>query len=451
MQNKSISRTFWEGTFWTSFFGIGTKIIAMISAIFVLRTLSIYEYGLSELVMSLVSLLGIFMLPGMMQTMVADVSNCVGNKEYGRAKEIAFNFFIFLFILCSVAFLILFIGSFITTRFVTVNVSNSVRIASFIFLLTPFGGFMSLIFSVTKNFKAQGINSFFNELFRFVIIILLFNFSSLKLEAVFFASVIGQFLSLIICVPLLVRSYELFQGVKRIKTMPFYESFVHHGKWSVFSSYLNSFGQNMRLWMIKFYLGTSAVSIFSMAYTLFSHTQSIISFSSILQPILSERSGDKDLINNIVNKAIKYQILIFVMVGSLCFFVVPILATILFPKYIESLPLYRIILLSMIPSSFAIIFTPMFHAKKEQKSLFWAIAFKDSLIVLFSVMFLPVFGIIGCALEHIATSTFFVFERYRILKKKYDGFRIRINDFITYDDLDRKLVKKILLKFKSSM
>lgn len=451
IRNISITRTIFEGTFWTAIFGVLTKVVAMITAVAVLSHLSVTEYGLSELAMSVVSFLSLFMLPGMLSVVIADMSASIGLGEYGRAREIAKNFFKLQSILCLCAFIILVCISLFAAKLFTSNVSASLQILSVLFLMSPIRSFMTLIFSVTKNFFAQGATAFLEELFRFCVIIYCFNFTEFRLEGVFLGSILGLIFSAVCMIPFFGRSYKLIRKHVPTKTEPFFESILKHGKWSVLSSYFNTFGQNMRLWIVQVFLGTGAVGIVSLAFNLLSHTQSLISFSSILSPLISEHQHDKRLVAVLVAKSIKYQVFIFTAVGFVCFFAIPLLVGFLFPKYIEAIPLYKILLLSMIPGAFAVVFTPMFHAKKEQKSLFTAITKKNISIAVFSVILLPVFGIFGAGIEYLITLMLFLSERYKSLKKIYTGFLISWKSFLSFDEVDRGIVDKILLKYKNNL
>lgn len=446
--NKSITRIVAEGTFWTSFYSMMTKIVSIVSAVVVLRYLSISEYGLSELATSVVAMLSIFMLPGMLQVIIADVSSSLGKGEGGRAKEILHNFFRLQIILSLFAFLLMFFIHLLATNIFTENVSSAIFILSFSFLLVPLRNLFTIIFIVTKSFYAQGIFSFLDELFRLFLILFLFNYTEMRLEGVFLGSVIGQCLATVIIFPLFLKLYKPINIHIKTQTQNIFESLILHGKWSVFSSYFNTFGQNMRLWIIQLFLGTNAVSIFSLALNMFIHTQSLVSLSGTMSPIIAEHNADKRLINKIVSKAIKYQFIVFgvISLGGVIF--MPVLVNYLFPKYITALPIYYIFLFTMIPTSFAGVFTAMFHAKKAQKSLFNSISIKNAFIVLLSVIFVPIFGIIGSVIEYFITSTFFAIERYFSLKKIYIDFNLNLKDMLKYDDLDKKIVNKIFSKYK---
>jgi O-antigen/teichoic acid export membrane protein len=447
INNVSISRSVAEGTFWSSFYGFISKIVAIVAAVVVLRHLSISEYGLAELSMSLFSMLSIFLLPGIIQVIISDMSRMIGVGKVGEAKEIAINFFLLQLFLCvPVFFLVLIMTKFISPMF-TANVINSITILSFSFLLTPFRSFVTLIFSVRKNFFAQGLFSSTEELFRLIIIVAMFRYTGFRLESVFFGSIGGQLLSLVVVLPLFIKSYAPIREALKTKTQSIFELLLKHGKWSVFTSYFNTFGQNIRLWIIQVFLGTNAVSVFSLALNMFIHTQSLITVSGVLAPIVSEHIDDTKLINKIVSKAIKYQMIVYVLLGLGGIIFMPILVDLLFPKYKDSLGLYNILLVAIVPSAFAGILTVMFHAKKAQKNLFKSTAIKNMFIIIFSFIFIPIFGITGVALEYCLTLTLYVLERYLSLRRIDRCFKFKPSELMTYDEVDRSLVNKFVVNY----
>lgn len=439
----STTRSIVQGTAVLSFLGLITKFASFFTAIIVLRSLSIHEYGLSELSMTLFSFLGILLLPGISSVIIADMSFCKGRGDMSRAKEIFKHYITLQSLLCVVGFIILFSLSFFVEYFVTENVSNSLRILSFSFLISPFRMAFSILFSVEKQFFYQGLIGFFEEFFRLAIVLYIFVFHSFHLESVFLANTLGQASAMIFIYPVFLISYKMWRRVTATTGGHVLESLFAHGKWAVFSTYFNTFGQNIRLWIIKTMLGTPAVSIFSLASTLLAHTQSLFSLSSVLIPIISEKMSNRKLVNIIIAKSIKYQMITFAFIGLCSLIFMPFVISFAFPKYLIALSSYNLLLIAMILASFAAVFTPMFQAAKQQKSLFKAILLKNISIVVFSFVFLPIFGVIGASIEYLITLTIYLFERYRVLKKIYPGFRISLRSFFVYDDIDKIIVSKV--------
>ncbi|MFO0718734.1 MAG: oligosaccharide flippase family protein [Candidatus Paceibacterota bacterium] len=439
----STTRSIAQGTFVLSFFGLLTKFASFFTAIIVLRSLSIHEYGLSELSMTLFSFLGILLLPGISSVIIADMSFCKGQGNMPRAKEIFKRYVTLQSLLCIAGFIILFSSSFFVEYFATENVSNSLRILSFSFLISPFRMAFSILFSVEKKFFYQGMIGFFEEFFRLVVVLYIFVFHSFHLESVFLANTIGQASAMVFIYPFFLVSYKMWRRVIATNGGHVLESLFAHGKWAVFSTYLNTFGQNIRLWIIKTILGTPAVSIFSLAATLLAHTQSLFSLSNVLVPIISEKMSDRKLVNIIIAKSIKYQMIAFVIIGLCSLVFMPFVISLAFPKYLIALSSYKLLLVAMLLAPFAAVFTPMFQAAKQQKSLFKATFLKNISIVVFSIVLLPVFGVIGASIEYLITLSIYLFERYRVLKNIYPGFRISWKSFFLYDDVDRIIVSKV--------
>ncbi|MSR73103.1 hypothetical protein EXS61_00630 [Candidatus Parcubacteria bacterium] len=445
----STTRSIAQGTVIFTLLGILTKFASFFIAIIVLRSLSIHEYGLSELSMTVYSFLGILLLPGISSVIIADMSFCKGQGNMSRAKEIFKRYITLQTMLCIVGFILLFSFSFFAKYFVTSNVSNSLRILSFSFLISPIRMAFTIFFSVEKKFFFQALIGFCEEFFRLVVVLCVFSFSTFHLESIFWANILGQATALIFLCPLFFMSYRAWRRVQATNTGCVLESIMAHGKWAVLSTYFNTLGQNIRLWIIKTMLGTPAVSIFSLASTLLAHSQSLFTLSSVLTPVISEKISNHKVVNIIIAKSIKYQMFVFVCIGLGVFLFMPYVIHFAFPKYTTAISSYNVLLITMLLAPFAVVFTPMFQAAKQQKSLFYTVFVKNISIVLFSFIFLPLFGVIGASIEYLVTLSLYLFVRYFVLKKIYPGFCISWRSFFEYDDVDKIVVSKARNKFFS--
>ncbi len=216
-----------------------------------------------------------------------------------------------------------------------------------------------------------------------------------------------------------------------------------HGKWGVASNYLNSFSQNMRIWIIKFFLGTEAVGLFSLASGLVSHTSSLIPLGQVMSSIIPQYAQDTNRFYSIITKSIKYQLLAYLLLGVVAFFAFPPIIIWLFPNYASALPLFKGMLLILIPSSFATIFNPVFFTLKAQKSLFFATTLRAIFIAVLAPISIILFHQAGIVVEYITTAFFYSAERYRVLKKLLPGFSLNVKKFFTMDDEDKMVLQRI--------
>ena len=131
-----------------------------------------------------------------------------------------------------------------------------------------------------------------------------------------------------------------------------------------------------------------------------------------------------------------------IVVGIAAFSVFPLIIVLLFPNYAQSMPLFQKMIFAIIPMSFGTI-TSAFFALKAQKNLFYATLYRTVLIVIFSPLFIFLFGLPGVAYELILTLSLFALERIIVLRKLLPGIKIGVRSVFLVDDEDRILLQRI--------
>jgi O-antigen/teichoic acid export membrane protein len=444
----SIKRTIGIGVFWDSFGSIAIKIVGFFSVFLILTNLSVQEYGLIELSLSVVSVFGIFLLPGLGAVVIADMGIEKSKINTPQVKAIYWNYFYLQLFLSIIAWLLVFGGSSILANIYGSHIGTLIKIVSFLFIFSPFRSLFMVLFSVHNKFFSRNIFSFIEEVGKLALLVIVIFAFDLGLNGILFTYVGSQLIPMIFMLPNLLSVYYKNYNCES-NTLPIFFLLKAHGKWGIMSNYMNTFGQNIRLWVIKVVLGTEAVGLFSLAQGLLSNTSSLISLSGVLSSILPQHVNLKEKFHRVANKAIKYQLIAYVFIGVIAFLAFPPILSIFFPKYIESFPLFRILLLSLIPNAFAVVLTPMIFSLKAQKDLFVVMTIKAVAIAFFGLIFMNLFGLYGIAYEFILVTCLYVFERYRRIKKLSSGFNISIKDFLSLDSDDRIILDKIRSNFKS--
>lgn len=442
MSDQFVS-TIRNGAVWS---GIGTffiKVIGLCSILLVLHKLTLYEYGVVEITLTAVSLFNIFLLPGFGNTVVADmgVQRGLGNNE--NVRVLFRQFFRLQSILGIIAFCIVFFGSNVLAHYYNTNISILFKIASLTFLTSPFRTSMMTVFAVYFKFSSQSIYTVLEEGARLILIILLLYVFDARMYGVVLAAVCSQMIALVCMSPVFFKTYKLFSKASLASYKPCWNLLTQHGKWGIFSTYLGTLTQNVRVFIIKLFLGTESVALFAVASGLFSHTLSLLPLTSIISPMIPQYVTYKEKFYLFIEKALKYQLINAIVVFVLAFFVLPSVIVYLFPKYESAIPLFKVLLLAIIPLSVATVFTPIFYALKAQKNLF----FSNTLKLISAVILLPIgvslFGIVGIALEYVITPIIFMLERYRAIKKKLPDFRIHARDIVAFDQYDQMIIDSI--------
>jgi len=439
---KSILRTIGEGTLWTSGSTVLLKVIGLATIFLILHRLSVYEYGLVQLVLSILPLFSIFLLPGMSSVVVADMGVARGEGDRGEMRAIFSNYFLLQVLLAICAWAIVFFGADIIANYYKGQVSGLLKIISFSFLVSPFRGSIQIVLRVYLKFFQQSLYTVVEEFLKLFFIALFFFVFHISVPGVLLAAVLAEVSTVLVMTASFLGAYRDFSRAPILEKKPFWSLLYFHGKWGLFTSYLNSFGQNMRLWIVKFMLGTEAVGLFSVASGLLSHTASLIPISGILAPIIPQYVDQKERFYRLIVKGVKYQMISSIVVGIAAFSVFPLIIVLLFPNYAQSMPLFQKMIFAIIPMSFGTI-TSAFFALKAQKNLFYATLYRTVLIVIFSPLFIFLFGLPGVAYELILTLSLFALERIIVLRKLLPGIKIGVRSVFLVDDEDRILLQRI--------
>lgn len=450
--SQSLTKTVSVGTFWYSVNNLVTKGVGLLSIFFILHSLSVYEYGVVELALSAVAFLSFFRLPGISSVILADMSRAYGEKKFDEVRGILVAYFKTQITLALVATSIIFLGAEIISSYYGSGsqIAPLLRVIAFTFLLSAIRTTYTTMFSVRMRFFTQSLHTLIEELSKLVLVIVFL----LQLEwgtlGLVCATVGSQLLALILLSPFF---WSTVKPLVRVKSKPFsiFNLIKAHGKWSFFSGYLNDFSQNIRIWVIKIFVGTEAVGLFSVALGLLNHTASLLPVSQILTPIIPQHITDGPRLRIIVGKTIKYQTLILGGLAIFGFFVFPPIISFLFPKYQTAMPLYRILLFSLVGAGAAGILTIIFYAMQAQKKYFFSIVWRAVFVALLSPIFVYFFGITGAAVEYVLNTYIVVVERYFRVKKIEPALRGITKGVFSFDEYDRMMLTKVRERFLSPL
>lgn len=441
---KSLSRKIGEGVFWFGSNSIILKAIGLTSIFLILRRLSVYEYGVSELVFSVVAMMNLFLLPGLNDLILSEFGREKGQENLGAMKRLFFDYAKLGLILGIILWVILFFGADIISGYYGKNIATLFKISSFLFLIFVFKSLMKLIFSIYLKFFTISLFNFFEELAKLGFLTLFFFYFNLGLSGLFLANVLSQILALFIFIPPFLNIYYRdFSAVPIAEGVSLKQIIFRHGKWAVLIEYISSLGDNLRLWLIKFLLGTEMVGLFSVAQGLYSHTSALFPLNTVVKPIIPQYFHEKEKFYRLITKSIKYQFLGYVFIGLIAFFLFPPIIVWLFPNYASSMFIFKGLLPTLLIISFGGIFTYVFYAIRAQKRFTFNLIIRIFSILLFLLLFVYFFGPMGIIFEFVLTAFIFTWDRYRGLRKLIPDFKLSFQDFFSLDDLDRYFIKMI--------
>ena len=429
------------GGLWSSTSNWLLKGTTALSLVITLKYLTVYEYGVVQLILSLFSIGVLFNLSAFHDLMVAEL----GIAKSGSASRLRGLFETFLkaqSLFSVILWALFFFGAPIIHVYLTTLNVEHIRIMSLLFLLSPVREAIQLLFNIELQFKELAMFSVYEQVSRLVALVVGLELLQGRIGAVLWATIISQVVALTLVTPAFLRVYKPLREFVADK-ISILEILLHQGKWALLVTYVSNLNKNIRVWIIQRLIGTEAVALYSVAANIFGHTRSILPIAEVVTPIIPQYLATRDKLAIIVNKALKYSLMGYVLLGIVAFFFFPPIIKLLFPNYTNSIPLYQIMLLGLLAHSLVIIVTPVFYTFRKQRSLFFAYTRRIILTIIFLPTCVYLFGGVGLAIEFVLTSIIFTLDRYYIARRFFPEMRLSWQNISNYDSYDKVFTLRI--------
>lgn len=442
---RSVKRTIVQGVAWTATTTWLNKVVGITYVLVVLSHLSVYEYGLTELVISIPPLLSFFGLPGLEAVIMADMSTELGREKRARARYLLASYLSVRVVLGVVAFAVLFFSSHVVEAMYNESIATMVQIVSFSFLFGPLRSAYQILFRVSLRFDLYSIHRVVEECAKLAVVFVCLVVLDLGPTAV----AIGYLSTDLVAIPVFLPFFVmLWRRVLGELTTAGWTDPLHtlraHGKWGIMGSYLAILSQSVRLWIIKFFLGTHAVGLFAVAMGMYQNTASLFPVTQVVAPIIPQYTEKRPTMYRLINGAIKYQFTANIFAAVAMMALMPLLIHSFFPSYADSYWLYLCFLAAMLPVSFSGVFEATFFALKAQRDLFFAnISFIMAVVCVLPVA-IWLFGFYGIAIELFVTRVVYAAGRYRKLKQLLPDYTLRTKELLTVSDQDRLLLRRFV-------
>ena len=419
------------------------RLLDMAVAVFLLRWLSLFEYGTYRLSLASYELFASLFLAGLENVVVSDVAGEL-SRDARKAKSF-FSFYVYCMVFVGVVLWALFFlgGDAITGWFIQGNNSHYLKIVSFLFLLAPFETAYKLKFQIFLDFEWGAFFRIFGSIARLAIVILYFFVSSFGVkEALWSVILSGGIPLLIAAIGYRRESLFIFPRRSEIKNIAV-SLFLGHGKWALIGDFVNNANQSIRPFIIKAFVGTEAVALISVAQNLISYAKSLFPIRDILSPVLPRALHDPKRLYMQINRATKYATVGYIFLGLASGLGAPLLIYTLFPKYMSSLPIFYILLLGFPFQGFRLVAPPVFYALKEQRVLTRVTVGRTLLLIPLNALFTYFFGIWGAATEMLLlgllTTPAYVHALHAVLPE----WTFQWRDIYSFDDYDRRVLLDI--------
>lgn len=421
-----------------------TRLLSFVSVLLITRGLSLEGYGSFQLALATVAPVALLTAWGLESVVLADISRAVGDAALGRAKRLMMSFtrnkIALSFLVVGAAWLfrpllVAAFGAFLNDYFLALSVWVIVSEAL---------AAVTIILHAHTRFSAMAGMTVAEPIFRFAAVCALWQFQAFTPITVLGAYIVGKLGSAVIAVPAVTRVLARYRTVVAEPAQTYWAMVRGYGKWgSISQAVLPQMDGVFRPWVMNILLGTQAVALVSVSTTVFSALTSILPVQKILMPIIARESADRRKAELLAQKASKYSLLIYLVVGVAAALAVEPFMRVFFPYYQESvllilLTLLRLPFIALGPSHDALFYT--YHLQKGLAGVTVLKVISDVTLLPLSVM---AFGITGMYWERLLNVAVSAALRERYLRRRIHMAAVSLRNLAAFDGMDLMLLRMI--------
>ncbi|MDP2676839.1 MAG: hypothetical protein Q8O83_04105 [bacterium] len=445
-KNFSFFERYVSGETNSATWGVVSRGIALANTFLILSALSLYQYGVYQLLLQSYSFLIVFIGVGA-NVVKNDIFRYAGEGNDSFAKKLYIELTAARTVVGVLLWAVTFFGASLFSFRFGADAIALIRILSFLFLYEILLRLMQPILLLRMKFFVLGTRGVLNKSFQFLLLLFFFFFMHLGVREVILSQVVAAFLSLIFFVPAFIGSYKPWMRVVPAQQGIMLRILMSYGKWAFFRPMLNKATTFVSTWLIKLLISTEAVAIFSVAQSMvglvkgFTPTGSL----SILIPISLQ---DKERAQRILSYGTKYLVLLSIVLALGGLAVAPPLIYLFFPQYVPALPLFYLMLPHMVINAAGAVATIFFFALRKQKFLFLQSVLSSVSTIGLYLILIPLFGIWGLALEYIITPLFLLGVLYWYIKTIKPGVWIQWSAILSFGKEDKIFLSNIFAQGK---
>lgn len=440
-KSYSFSKKFVEGETLSGFWSLAFYGIIALNSFIVLRLVSVYEYGLYQLVISIVAIAESLTAGFLDDLVLTDLSRYLGDKKNDLAKRLFFELALVKMSLAVLFTVIIIGGAEIIARYYDSNIALLLRIVGTALIFRVGLSVMNLFFDSNIYFSALGA-PVFGEVVKLAVVLALWFWQGLGVTQILIAYVIGHISAFIFSsVHFVVIYRRVFSSFSMVRRSLIKELLRVYGFWVGLKYALSRVTNNIRPWIIKIFTTTEAVGLYMFASSLAAIIMRLMPLGTF-GILLPRELGDKIKLRYLFARVTKYSVFLSFVFSVLSFIFVPMFIGLVFPKYTSAVPLFLIMTGVIFLYGFYKIFRMVLVVFKEQKTLTIRSLDGSILSPLLLVILLPIFGVNGAAMEWVLTYAVTTVLFYYYLIKAHPYLKLRWKDFLP-DKHDGALTQKI--------
>lgn len=443
IKNYSLRQSFLGGELallsWESF----ERLLSAANVFLMLKFLNLYEFGVYQLVLAFYSIVASFLLDSIHEVVSNDLSRFLKEKNFDLFKRLFTEYGFFRIGFGLIAAVVIFFFSGFFSHLYGNTAEAYIKIISLLFVVESVRKVFISIFKANLHFNFLGSQSVIIALTKFILFAIFLKLGIFSIFWILVAHVSGYLVSaLIMGIRFLMIFSDWVVSEISFKTSIFWEIIKRHGKWAVAGEQASRINQNIRPWLIRFFISTEAVAVFSLTFGLVSMLTSLVP-AKTFSGIIPRELQDSKRLKFIYASGVKFIGFLGLGLALAALFIFPPILNLVLPKYNEVLPYFKVLIFILLPTAgFTILTRAILVAMREQKALFIRPLFQIASIAVFSALLMPRFGVWGAMAEYAITNLLLGWLFYVFLVKVRPELKIKTAELFRFSREDYLFVKE---------
>lgn len=424
------------------------RLISLLTVILVTRHINLRDYGIYILFLSLLGPFNIFSGLGMDELITADVARSFGEKQYDYGRRLLSGFLrMRVFILAGMVVLGWLFRDYLSTHYAIDFAQYFIFLIAYV-VLQYLRNAAGMIFQISEKFSYLAWINIVEVFGKLLIVAGVVATIGLNLQFLILANIITTLIVVLIFMPMAVKWYRVIPRIAPYEGAVILPVIKAHGKWQMAINIISSLMATVTYWLLKVFLSTEAVAIFSLAQSMFSALAALVPVKTIMMPVMARKSADERMISHLTERVTKYSLLIFMLIIISGFVLVSPMVHLFFPKYLAAIPIFKILIFKLLFNAFAFTQVPFLYVYKNQRFLFASALFDALLVLAVSPLLMQLWGVSGLVIESLLTLTIITGFREWYIRRRYAVKSISLKSLFSFDQYDRVLLKEIFTKIK---
>lgn len=444
----SYTKKYVEGEILIAGWGIVAKGIGFVNTVITLSALSVYQYGVFQLLLS-----GYGFFSGLTGIGVSfagiDAARAMGEGKEARAKRIFLQVHGIRFVFSLVAAALFYFGSsFVLLEYYDITFLAYFKILAFLFVSDACIAFAKKLMEYRLDFGTFARRSSIQKVIQCAILLYFLLFESIGIREILLSLVISSYISVLFLIEGVVRAYQPWRLISAERGQVFLRLLRAHGKWFLAGQFLGLLTDRIQPWLIKILISTEAVAIYSIADSMIGIVKKLFP-TSTLSSIVSVKVRDQEMARRILTYGTKYFVMLVFMIGCGSLLFAPLVIRTFFSNYTASLPYFYVLLITLPMTALTIIPALYVNALRKQKFVFFQDIFKTIIRIPSLFIFLPLFGLWGMVIDKILVMTIMLVTFLLYISRMKDDIPIVWNRFFVFDDEDARFLREVKAEVRS--